>query len=77
MQANAWKKEGNLALQEKKFQDAVNCYTEAIKLDASNHIFYSNRSAAYASLGQYEKALDDANKTVELKPDWPKVKINF
>lgn len=32
----------------------------------------SNRSAAYASLHQYSLALEDAKKTVELKPDWPK-----
>ncbi|RDD44899.1 Stress-induced-phosphoprotein 1 [Trichoplax sp. H2] len=71
-QANEWKSKGNLALQEKNFQEAIKCYTEAIQLNPNNHIFYSNRSAAYASLGQYEKALDDANKTVQLKPDWPK-----
>lgn len=37
-----------------------------------NHILYSNRSAAYASKKDYENALQDANKTTELKPDWPK-----
>jgi len=33
----------------------------------------SNRSAAYASLKDYENALADANKTVNLKPNWIKV----
>lgn len=37
-----------------------------------NHILYSNRSAAYASKKDYENALKDAEKTTELKPDWPK-----
>lgn len=37
-----------------------------------NHILYSNRSAAYASKKDYENALQDATKTTELKPDWPK-----
>ena len=47
-------------------------YTKAIHMDSANHILYSNRSAAYASLEQWEKALEDADKTVELKPDWGK-----
>lgn len=37
-----------------------------------NHILYSNRSAAYASKRDYDHALQDADKTTELKPDWPK-----
>lgn len=61
-----------MALQEGKFQDAVKFYTEAIGLDDKNHVLYSNRSAAYAKAGDYEKALEDAEKTVKLKPDWAK-----
>jgi stress-induced-phosphoprotein 1 len=51
----------------------VNFYTQAIDIDSSNHVLYSNRSAAYAKAGEYEKALEDAEKTVQLKPDWAKV----
>ncbi len=32
----------------------------------------SNRSAAYAKAGKYAEALEDAEKTVKLKPDWSK-----
>jgi stress-induced-phosphoprotein 1 len=66
------KNKGNEAFQKKDFTTAVNHFTEAIELDLDNHVLYSNRSGAYASLGQYQKALDDANKCVELKPDWVK-----
>jgi stress-induced-phosphoprotein 1 len=45
---------------------------KAIELDPSNHVLYSNRSACYASLRDFEKALTDANKTVELNPGWSK-----
>lgn len=38
----------------------------------SNHVLYSNRSGAYASLKQYQQALEDATKTTELKGDWSK-----
>jgi len=47
-------------------------FTDAIGLDQSNQGLYSNRSACYASLKQFDKALDDANKATELKPDWAK-----
>jgi stress-induced-phosphoprotein 1 len=47
-------------------------FSQAIELDPSNHVLYSNRSGAYASLKDYTKALEDANKVVEIKPDWSK-----
>ena len=40
-----------------------------------NHILYSNRSAAYIKLEQFEKALADALKAKELDPSWPKVSV--
>lgn len=47
-------------------------FTQAIAIAPTNHILYSNRSAAYASKKDWAKALDDGTKTVELKPDWGK-----
>ena len=47
-------------------------FTQAIEIEPSNHVLYSNRSGAYASLKDYNKALEDANKTTEIKPDWAK-----
>ena len=47
-------------------------FSQAIELDPSNHVLYSNRSGAYASLKDWQKALEDANKVTEIKPDWAK-----
>lgn len=47
-------------------------FSQAIELEPTNHVLYSNRSGAYASLKNFDKALEDANKTTELKPDWAK-----
>lgn len=69
---SALKEKGNVALQDGKFDIAIKHYTEAIALDNNNHVLYSNRSAAYAKAKQYQKALEDAEKTIELKPDWGK-----
>jgi len=76
MQVEQLKRQGNSALQEGNMEEAIRLYSEAIHLDPDNHILYSNRSAAYAKLQEYEKALEDAEKTVKLKPDWAKVRCN-
>lgn len=76
MQAEQLKRQGNSALQEGNMEEAIRLYSEAIRLDPDNHILYSNRSAAYARVQEYEKALEDAEKTVTLNPDWAKVRCN-
>ncbi|KAL2021615.1 hypothetical protein VTK56DRAFT_6968 [Thermocarpiscus australiensis] len=63
---------GNKAIAAKNFDEAIDKFTQAIALDPNNHILYSNRSAAYASKKEWDKALQDAEKTTQLKPDWPK-----
>ncbi|KAJ9706817.1 hypothetical protein PVL29_002006 [Vitis rotundifolia] len=66
------KAKGNAAFSSGDFSAAVRHFSDAIALAPTNHVLYSNRSAAYASLQQYSEALADAKKTVELKPDWSK-----
>ncbi|KAK3694489.1 hypothetical protein B0T22DRAFT_452619 [Podospora appendiculata] len=63
---------GNKAIAAKNFDEAIEKFTQAIELAPDNHILYSNRSAAYASKKEWDNALKDAEKTTELKPDWPK-----
>eukprot|EP00042_Codosiga_hollandica_P056623 m.819433 g.819433 ORF g.819433 m.819433 type:complete len:617 (+) comp59392_c0_seq2:1050-2900(+) len=70
--ADALKDLGNKAFSAKDFNAAIKHFTDAIALDGSNHVLYSNRSASHASLNNFDQALHDANKTIELKPDWAK-----
>jgi stress-induced-phosphoprotein 1 len=58
------------AFSKQDYAAAIKYYTEAIAADPTDHIFFSNRSACYANLKQYEDAFDDAKKCVELKPDF-------
>ncbi|KAJ9662142.1 Hsp90 cochaperone [Coniosporium apollinis] len=70
--ADELKAEGNKLFAEKKFQESIEKFTQAIELEPSNHVLYSNRSGSYASLKDFDKALEDATKVTEIKPDWPK-----
>ena len=45
---------------------------QAIELDASNHVYFSNRSAAYLSSGDAESALADADECIKLNPKFAK-----
>ena len=47
-------------------------FTQAIELEPENHILYSNRSAVYNAQNEYQKALEDAEKAIGIKPDWSK-----
>ncbi|CAN6460912.1 unnamed protein product [Victoria cruziana] len=70
--ADEAKAKGNAAFSAGRFDEAVRHFSDAISLAPTNHVLYSNRSAAYASLHRYSDALEDAKKTVELKADWSK-----
>jgi len=72
MSSEELKAKGNAALQKENYDEAIQHYTEATKLDPNNHILYSNRSAAYAKIGKFRDSLADAEKTITLKKDWPK-----
>jgi hypothetical protein len=52
--------------------DAVRHFTACIALDGSNHVYFSNRSAAHAALADWAAAATDAARTTALKPDWAK-----
>uniref|UniRef100_A0ACD5YM31 Uncharacterized protein n=1 Tax=Avena sativa TaxID=4498 RepID=A0ACD5YM31_AVESA len=70
--ADEAKAKGNAAFSAGRFEEAAGHFSDAIALAPGNHVLYSNRSAALASIHRYSDALADAEKTVELKPDWAK-----
>lgn len=63
---------GNTAYASNEHAVAIKEFSTAIDLDGENHIYYSNRSAAFLSAGQSNQAIADANKCIELSPKWAK-----
>ncbi|KAI3353502.1 hypothetical protein L3Q82_020022 [Scortum barcoo] len=55
-----------------QYSQAVDMFTKAIYCDPKDHRFYGNRSCCYWCLEQYSSALTDAQKSIQLAPDWPK-----
>jgi heat shock 70kDa protein 1/2/6/8 len=70
--AEGFKTQGNAAFGKGEYDESVRCFTEAIKLDAANKALYSNRSAAYLKLMDYDNAIADGNKCIELDSKWGK-----
>lgn len=70
------KNEGNKAFEEGDFRKAIRLYTKGIDRDPANAALYSNRSASYLQAAKQmgidtrAMALRDADKVIDLRPDW-------
>lgn len=67
-----YKELGTKAFTAKDYPRAADFFSDAIKENPHDHTLYSNRSACYFNLGQATKALEDADKCIEIKNDWDK-----
>lgn len=71
-QAEKHKQTGNNLMASKDYQGAIDAYTEAIALDPNNPVYYSNRAAAWTSLGDHAVAVDDAEMAIAVDPKFVK-----
>ena len=72
MSAESFKEQGNGFYEQSKYEEAIESFTKAILLDNNDHRFYSNRSAAFLANGDADLALIDAEKCIEINPDFTK-----
>lgn len=71
-QADQLKLEGNKALSQRNFEDAVDLYTRAIDIDSNNAVYYSNRAAAYSQLQLHDNAIADADAAIRVDSKYSK-----
>jgi len=58
------KNEGNAFFKNKQYRDAIKKYTEAIEADRTDVTFFSNRSACYAAIEDWENAAEDGRQCI-------------
>jgi tetratricopeptide (TPR) repeat protein len=69
------KEDGSKAWSEGNYEKALEHFSAAINYGGDKEflkVIYSNRSAVYLKLKRAEESLQDANKALELDPNWPK-----
>ena len=86
-QAIEAKDRGNELFRQKRYEESIECYSEAIyfcpkfsdddsELQKNNQYlatFYGNRAAAYAAEKEYQLALEDCIQSLDLNNDYVKV----
>ncbi|KAM9326527.1 LON peptidase N-terminal domain and RING finger protein 3 [Gastrophryne carolinensis] len=72
VQAGRLSQEGGTLLHDNRLEDALDKYSQAIRLVPLDHLLYSDRCTIYLSLKSYDLALDDAEMVCKLQPHWLK-----
>lgn len=76
MTAQEWKEKGNEEFNKGNWSEALNYYTNALKLvkeeNAEKAVYYKNRAAAYLKLHDYEKAIADCDSALKICCNDPK-----
>jgi len=75
MSAEDWKALGNEFIKKSDFKAALENYNNGLAVDPNHAMILSNRSLCHHKLGHLQKALEDAQQVVALKPDFYKAYI--
>jgi len=71
-EADRLKLEGNVYFKQKQYETAIDLYTRALQHQGDNKAIWSNRSACFLSMKEFQKALHDAEICRRLDPTWTK-----
>lgn len=71
-EAEEFKSQGNKAMQQKDYPQAIDLYTKAINLSPTNPIYLSNRAAAYSASHKHAEACADAELATSADPKYTK-----
>ncbi|KAJ3003862.1 TOM (translocase of outer membrane) complex component [Thoreauomyces humboldtii] len=63
---------GNKFFAQKKYEEAITLYSQAIALKPEDAVFYSNRAACYSNLSQWDDVINDCTESLRLDPSYVK-----
>ncbi|WOL03219.1 inactive TPR repeat-containing thioredoxin TTL3-like isoform X6 [Canna indica] len=66
---------GNDFFKVSKFKEACSAYGEGLDHDPQNATLLCNRAACRSKLGQWEKAIDDCNAALNMRPSYSKARM--
>ena len=66
--ASALQQRATVYVNQKKFQEAISDYSEALKIKSEEADIYERRAYAEMQLKDYDKALNDYNQAIKLSP---------
>jgi len=66
----------NKGLKSKHWNDAIDCFTRALKLNPNFAEAYNNRGIVYYNTGVYDKAIENYDKAISLNPNDSNVYYN-
>jgi tetratricopeptide (TPR) repeat protein len=68
--SRAYSARATLLRKEKKYKEAIDYYTQAIKLNAIDHESYNNRANIYMDMNKFDSAILDYKQALAVKPDY-------
>ena len=64
--ANEYKEKGNAFVKAQDYENAIAMYSEAIKINHQDPVFYSNRSQCYLKVEKYNECIEDTTQAIKL-----------
>uniref|UniRef100_A0A7S0J1B8 Tetratricopeptide repeat protein 1 n=1 Tax=Calcidiscus leptoporus TaxID=127549 RepID=A0A7S0J1B8_9EUKA len=77
--ARTAKEQGNLHFGKGEWDDAIECYSEAIEVAPADSperaVFFANRAACYSKIHEYEAVIEDCTSALAIKPEYVKALV--
>lgn len=73
--SNTWASKGNTLLGLQRYDEAIECYDNALKIDDSNPIILNNKGVAYMELDDFQSAIECFTKVLVMYPNNPDAQV--
>jgi tetratricopeptide (TPR) repeat protein len=75
-ESESWIKRGNVLLGVRRYEEAIERYDRAIRLNPNSSKAWNFRGIALLQLGRYEESIASFDKALEINPDYLEAKTN-